>query len=61
MSGSNNNQDFKGKVALVTGGTKGIGRCIALRLAEGGADVIVNYLRSRNAADETLKQLNASG
>jgi enoyl-[acyl-carrier protein] reductase III len=61
MSDSSNNQDFKGKVALVTGGTKGIGRSVALRLARGGADVVVNYLRSRNAADETLQQLIAFG
>ena len=61
MSGSNNNSEFKGKVALVTGGTKGIGKSIALRLAEGGADVVINYLRSRNAADDTLKQLGAYG
>lgn len=61
MSGSNNNQDFKDKVALVTGGTKGIGKSIALRLAEGGADVVINYLRSRNAANETLEELGAYG
>lgn len=59
MSSSNNNLDFKDKVALVTGGTKGIGKCIALRLAEGGADVVINYLRSRNAANETLEELGA--
>lgn len=57
----NNEKEFAGKVALVTGGTKGIGKEIALRLAEGGADVVVNYFRSRNAADETLEQLKSFG
>ena len=54
-------KDFEDKVALVTGGTKGIGKSIALKLAEGGANVVINYLRSRNAADETLAQLNSFG
>lgn len=55
------NREFKDKVALVTGGTKGIGKAIALKLAAGGANVAVNYLRSRNAAEETLSQLNEFG
>jgi enoyl-[acyl-carrier protein] reductase III len=57
----NNGQDFKGKTALVTGGTKGIGKCIALKLAAGGANVAINYLRSRNAADETMAELKKFG
>jgi enoyl-[acyl-carrier protein] reductase III len=56
-----NRREFEGKVALVTGGTKGIGKCIALKLAEGGANVVVNYLRSRNAADETMEELSRFG
>jgi enoyl-[acyl-carrier protein] reductase III len=56
-----NCRDFEGKVALITGGTKGIGKCIALKLAQGGANVAVNYLRSRNAADETMQELDKLG
>jgi enoyl-[acyl-carrier protein] reductase III len=46
---------------LVTGGTKGIGKSIALKLAAGGASVAVNYLRSRNAADQTVTELGKFG
>lgn len=54
-------KELSGKVALVTGGTKGIGKQIALKLAELGANVAVNYLRSRNAADETVEELKKLG
>ncbi len=55
------NKEYEGKVALITGGTKGIGKSIALKLAEGGANVAVNYLRSHNAANDTLKELSCFG
>lgn len=58
---TNSDKEFAGKVALITGGTKGIGKCIALKLAEAGANVAVNYLRSRNAADETISELGKFG
>lgn len=50
-----------GKVALVTGGSRGIGRGCALALARSGADVIVNYVSRKDAADEVVKQIEAMG
>lgn len=52
---------FHGKVAVVTGGGRGIGRAIALELARCGADVVVNYLRNEDAAQQTAKQASALG
>ncbi|MEW4561438.1 SDR family oxidoreductase [Bremerella sp. JC770] len=53
--------DLTGKMALVTGSSRGMGRACALRLAEAGADVIVNYVTSRSAAMETAKDIRAMG
>ena len=50
-----------GKVAVVTGSSRGIGRGIALRLAQEGADVAVNYSRSAQEADEVAGQIKAMG
>ncbi len=57
----NLNLSLQGKVALVTGGSRGIGRAIAVRLAQAGADVAINYLRQRTAADETVKMIEEQG
>lgn len=53
--------DLTGKKALVTGGSRGIGRAIAIRLAEAGCDVAINYLRSRAPARETAEAVEACG
>jgi len=50
-----------GKVALVTGAAKRIGRSVALRLASEGADVVVNYRNSKGEADEVVAQIVAMG
>ena len=50
-----------GKVALVTGASRGIGRQIALTLSEYGADVIVNYNGSREKAEEVVQEIESMG
>lgn len=52
---------LKGKVALVTGSSRGIGKAIAIALAEAGADVLINYYHSESAAIETKKLIKSKG
>jgi len=53
--------EMAGKVALVTGGARNIGRAIALALAAGGAAVLVNARRSREDGEQTVAQIKAAG
>ncbi|OYD06447.1 3-oxoacyl-[acyl-carrier-protein] reductase [Paludifilum halophilum] len=50
-----------GKIAMVTGGSRGIGRAVCLSLAEAGADVAVVYAGNRQAAEETVSRIRESG
>jgi NAD(P)-dependent dehydrogenase (short-subunit alcohol dehydrogenase family) len=52
---------LEGKIALVTGGSRGIGSAIALRLAEEGADVAVNYQLTKGNAEKVSKQIDQIG
>jgi 3-oxoacyl-[acyl-carrier protein] reductase len=53
--------DLQGKVALVTGGSRGIGRAIAVELGRLGARVVVNYAGNAAAAEETLRLVKEAG
>src|SRR5438552_1230373 len=52
---------FSGKTALVTGGSRGIGRACCVRLARAGANVAINYCSNEKAALETAKLVEAAG
>ena len=52
---------LENKVALITGGSRGIGRAIALEFAARGAAVVVNYNKSPKSAEEVVKQIQAAG
>lgn len=52
---------FAGKSAVVTGASRGVGRAVAVRLAEGGANVVVNYLQQHAEADETVRLCSQKG
>ena len=54
-------KDLQGKVCLVTGGTRGIGRAVALALARDGGDVLFSYQHSKEQAEEVCKSIAALG
>ena len=53
--------DLAGRTALVTGSSRGIGRACALRLAQAGADIVVNYITSQSAATSVAEEIRGLG
>ena len=56
-----NSLALQGRVALITGGSRGIGRAIAKAMAEAGADVMVNYVSDEESAKKTAEEIMALG
>ncbi|MFC1876902.1 SDR family NAD(P)-dependent oxidoreductase [Thermodesulfobacteriota bacterium] len=52
---------LEGKVALVTGSSRGVGKAVALGFAASGADVIINYTSNQNAADSVVSEIQSMG
>ncbi len=52
---------FKGKVALITGGSRGIGRAITQKLSSQGADVVINYFRKKSSAEAAAEEARKNG
>lgn len=52
---------FEGNIALITGSGRGIGKAIALQMAEEGADIVINFFRNRKPAEETADQIRELG
>ncbi len=52
---------LEGKTVLITGGSQGIGQGIAFRLAEEGADIVVDYVGNPQSADATIAQIQKRG
>jgi len=54
-------ENLKGKTAVVTGASRGIGKAIALKLAELGANIVINYRSSSNSVEEVIKEIESKG
>lgn len=54
-------ENLQGKIALVTGGSRGIGKAIALELSKNGATVIINYSKDEKGAEATIKEIQEKG
>ncbi|HSN08970.1 MAG TPA: SDR family NAD(P)-dependent oxidoreductase, partial [Hanamia sp.] len=52
---------MKDKIALITGGSRGLGKEMAIRLAEKGADIVITYVSKKEAAEEVVKHIEAKG
>lgn len=61
MAAPSNNRPLDGKVVLVTGASRGIGAAAAVRLAGGGAAVVINYHQNKEAAENVLRQAVDAG
>ena len=61
MPGTSNSRQFEGQVALVTGGSRGIGKAICLELANRGANIAFNYLKNHTAAKAAEEEIAACG
>ena len=61
MTGQSSSRSLEGKVVLVTGASRGIGAAAAVRLAQGGTAVGVNYHQNKDASDKVLTQIRDAG
>ncbi|MCZ2404743.1 SDR family oxidoreductase [Paenarthrobacter sp. Z7-10] len=58
---STDSRKYTGKIALITGSSRGIGKCLALQLAAQGASVVVNYRQNADLANDVVEQAKALG